>query len=483
MEKTMRKKNTTYYVKAAIGILTILIFHIIPPIGMMSEVGTKIFGIYIGTIFLWITTDLIWPSLLACVLIGLSGHTTIGAYLSSGWGNSSLIFVWLCFIFAEFINASGVTTYIATTIVRQKFTRGRPWVIAVVFFLSAYAVGSLVSVTGGIVIAWALFTQYARNVGYKKGEAYPVFVMVGMALAGLGGTSMWTFRSPGNIIIGYVAEAGYSVNFISFAVAAFCFTWIMLALYILVGKFIFKIDVSKSRQEYEFQEAPKLTKYQKQLLFCLALLIVMFMLQSLIPASTSIGAFLSGLGNSGLILMLIIPMAIIRQKETGRAFADIASGTKNGVAWPVFYLLVLNLPIAGLLTNAELGISATITSVLGPLFGGSGGTLIFIIVFTVISLIITAFIGNTPAAVISWTMTFTVAELMGINLAMLGLLTVMLAQTICLLPSSNPVAAMLHGQSDWVTPKQIYLYAGVALVLTFLSAIIIWLVFGGWIFG
>lgn len=478
----IRKKNTRYYIFSAIGIFIMLFFGRLPVMGSMSVLGMQILGIYIGAIFLWGTTDLIWPSLLAIVLIGLSGYTSIGELLSSGWGNSTLIFIWLTFVFAAIIDASGVSGYIAYKVCSLKISNKRPWVITFLFFFAAYAVAVMTSVTGGIVICWSIFSQYAKSIGCKKGEAWPAYTMTGMTLAGMAGSCAFTFRSPGNIFVGYAQELGYEVNFLSWFVVVFAFTWLLMALYLIFGKFVLKIDASKCEHDYTFEEAQKLTVYQKQLLGCLALLVVLFLMQSMIPVSTTVGAFLGKLGTSGIVLCLLIPMALIRRKETGKAFGDIILGTRNGVQWPVFYLLVLNLPMAGIINDADLGIAASAKQLLGPAFSGNSGALLFMLLTIILGLVLTIFIGNVPATTICWSITSVYAAAVGIHLAMLAAIATVIGTTCVLLPCSNPVAAMLHGQSDWVESGAVIKYAGIGVVLTGISAFAVYLLFGSWIF-
>lgn len=481
---TVKKKNTKYYITSAIGILIMLLFGFLGPAGEMSALGMRILGIYLGAIFLWATTDVIWPSLLAIFLIGLTGYKSIGDFLVSGFGNSTLIFVWLCYVFAQIINESGVSAHVARAICSVKFAKGRPWVITFLFFLASYAVAALANVSGGIVICWAMFSEYARNIGCKKGEAWPVYTLTGMTLAGMAGSCAFSYRSPGNIFAGYAAQLGYEVSFLGWFVVGFVFTWLMMALYLALGRFVLKIDASKCASELSVEgNANRLTKYQKQLMVCLAILIVLFLAQGMLPATSAVGALLSKLGNCGIMLALLIPMALIHRKEDGKPFGDIVSATRKGVQWPVFYLLLLNLPMAGIINDPELGIAASVKLLLDPVFGGNSGSLLFMILTILFGILLTVFIGNVPATTICWSVTSIYAASLNVNLAMLACICTMIGTTTVMLPCSNPVAAMLHGQSDWLESRNVMKYAAWGLLLVFISALATYLVFGGWIFG
>ena len=86
------KKNMSY-IHFAIGLLIMLIFRFIP-VGVLpnvTEPGLQIMGIFIGTIYLWTTSDPSVASITAIVMIGLSDFTTAGGALVGCFGNATVI--------------------------------------------------------------------------------------------------------------------------------------------------------------------------------------------------------------------------------------------------------------------------------------------------------------------------------------------------------------------------------------------------------
>lgn len=470
-------KNTKYYVTSVIGILVMLFFGKLPPLGVMSPLGMQLLGIYLGAIFLWATTDLVWPSLLAIFLIGCTDYTSITAALSNGFGNTTVIFIWLMYMFASVIHASGISSFIAKGICSLKFARGKPWVITALFFMAAYVVALTTNVSGGIVICWAIFSQYARGIGCKKGEAWPVYTMTGMAIIGMAGSVGLPYRAPANIFVSYAKDLGFETNFVQYFLAMFLVTAIIFILYLAVGKFVLKIDASKCRNEYDYGESAKLSGYQKAIVVVFVLLVILFILKSLLPAASVVGAFLSKLGDCGVVLTLLIPMAIIHRKGTNKAFGDLLSATKNGVVWPVFYLMILNLPMGAIINDADLGIAASVKLLLDPIFGGNNGVFLFIICTVLISVIVTIFIGNVPAITICWAVTSIYAPTLGVNLALLAWICAILGTSVVMLPCSNPVAAMLHGQTEWVESGDVVKHAGLGAVYTFIAGAVAFCIF------
>ena len=472
-------KNTKYYITSAIGFLIMLFFGKLPTLGVMSELGMQLLGIYLGAIFLWATTDLVWPSLLAIFLIGCTDYSSITEALSKGFGNSTVIFIWLMYMFAAIIHASGISGHIAKGICSVKFAKGKPWVITFLFMLASYVVALTTNVSGGIVICWAIFSQYAKGIGCKKGEAWPVYTMTGMAIIGMAGSVGLPYRAPANIFVGYAKDLGFETNFIQYFIAMLLFTAIVAVLYIVVGKYILKIDASKCKNEYDYGDNEKLTGYQKAIVVIFCLLVILFLLKSLVSASSAVGQFLNKLGDCGLVLILLIPMAIIHRKGTNKSFGDLIASTKNGVVWPVFYLMILNLPMGAIINNADLGIAASAKLLLDPIFGGNHGAFLFILCTVFFSVLVTIFVGNVPAITICWAVTSVYAPTLGINIALLAWLCAMLGTCVVMLPCSNPVAAMLHGQDEWVESKDVVKHAGLGALYAFIAGIIIFAIFNG----
>ena len=189
-----KPKNTKYYINSAIGVSIMLFFGYLPTFSTVTPIGMKILGIYLGLLYLWSTVDLIWPSLLGIIITGFSGY----------------VYIWLICLFAYFITKSGVSDNIVRAIMGLKFAKGRPWVVSFLFFTAAYAVGALVSMTPACLIVWAFFEKFAQEMNYKKGDKYVSFMIVGIALSGLMGFSLFNFRVPGSILIGYIEAAGGS---------------------------------------------------------------------------------------------------------------------------------------------------------------------------------------------------------------------------------------------------------------------------------
>lgn len=470
-------KNTRYYINSAIGVCIMLFFGYLPTFSTVTPMGMKILGIYIGLLYLWSTVDMIWPSLLGIILTGLSGYNSVSGVLTAGWGDGTNIYIWLICLFAYFINKSGVSDKIVQGIMTLKIAKGRPWVVSFLFFVSAYAVGALVSMTPACLIVWAFFQNFAKALGFKKGDKYVSFMIVGIALSGLMGFTLFNFRVPGSILIGYIEQAGGSVSFLGYSIEAFIVGFGSIVVYTIIGKFIIRPDVSAVKAGYDFGSREQMTSQQRQVMILTFALIIVFIIQSMM-GSTVIGKFLTKLGTSGIVLVFLIIMGFIKRKD-GTFFADLLDGTKNGVQWPVFYILTIGMPLAFAMTDETLGINAMLASAFDSFLGGSAsGKFVFIILVTALCAISTQFLLNQIPGMLIFPIAAAYCTSMNINLGVLACMITVCSNASIILPSANPIAGVMHGMTDWISSKEIYKYAIPLVFSVWLLAVVVWLVFG-----
>ena len=354
--------------------------------------------------------------------------------------------------------------------------------VSFLFFTAAYAVGALVSMTPACLIVWAFFQKFAKEMNYKKGDKYVSFMIVGIALAGLMGFTLFNFRVPGSILIGYIEAAGGYVSFVGYSVTAFIVGYGALIFYTILGKFVVRPDVERIKSGYKFEGGEKMSSYQKQLLGITIALIVVFIIQSLFSTSV-VGQFLTTLGTSGIVVVFLLVMGFIKRKD-GSFFADLLDGTKNGVPWPVFYLLTIGMPLAFAMTDESLGIQPMLSGAFDKILGGGvSGLFVFVIFITFLSAFSTQFLLNQIPGMVIFPIASAYCATLNVNPGMLACMITICANSSIILPSANPIAGVMHGMSDWISPKEIYKYSIPLVISVWLLSVVVWLVFGNFFFN
>lgn len=467
-------KNTSYYVKALITVVIMFGFGQLPPIEPITPLGMNIVGIFIGLLFGWMTIGLIWPSILGCVALVLIGGMKVADVLAGGWGSTTQMLIFFMIVVAGIVEQSGVSRFIAMFLITRKWVLGKPWVFTFVFLGAAFLLAAVTSTIPTIIICWSIWYSICSQVGYKPYQPFPSFMVVGVVMAATFGLSVFPFRPVGILVFGILQDlSGLTVNYLTYT----CFTLPLCLLCILVftllGKLVFHIDVSllKNLNEDSFKDVDlSLNKQQKAILIFVALLIVLLLVPSVLPQTFFLAALLKKLDAVGTAMLLVVVMCAL--KVDGKPILNFKEVCSKGMQWDVLMLTAVVMPLSSVLTADETGVTDFLLKVLSPLFEGrSAITFLMIAVFSAV--IITNFAVNNVVGAILLPVFYPFALQLGIAPLALTSLLVFTCHFALLTPAASPMAALLHGNTQWCRTTDIYKY-GFLIVIS--SMIVSWVV-------
>lgn len=467
-------KNTSYYIKALITVVIMFGFGQLPPIEPITPLGMNIVGIFIGLLFGWMTIGLIWPSILGCVALVLIGGMKVADVLAGGWGSTTQMLIFFMIVVAGIVEQSGVSRFIAMFLITRKWVLGKPWVFTFVFLGAAFLLAAVTSTIPTIIICWSIWYSICSQVGYKPYQPFPSFMVVGVVMAATFGLSVFPFRPVGILVFGILQDlSGLTVNYLTYT----CFTLPLCLLCILVftllGKLVFHIDVSllKNLNEDSFKDVDlSLNKQQKAILIFVALLIVLLLVPSVLPQTFFLAALLKKLDAVGTAMLLVVVMCAL--KVDGKPILNFKEVCSKGMQWDVLMLTAVVMPLSSVLTADETGVTDFLLKVLSPLFEGrSAITFLMIAVFSAV--IITNFAVNNVVGAILLPVFYPFALQLGIAPLALTSLLVFTCHFALLTPAASPMAALLHGNTQWCRTTDIYKY-GFLIVIS--SMIVSWVV-------
>lgn len=449
-------------------------FGQLPPIEPITPLGMNIVGIFIGLLFGWMTIGLIWPSILGCVALVLIGGMKVADVLAGGWGSTTQMLIFFMIVVAGIVEQSGVSRFIAMFLITRKWVLGKPWVFTFVFLGAAFLLAAVTSTIPTIIICWSIWYSICSQVGYKPYQPFPSFMVVGVVMAATFGLSVFPFRPVGILVFGILQDlSGLTVNYLTYT----CFTLPLCLLCILVftllGKLVFHIDVSllKNLNEDSFKDVDlSLNKQQKAILIFVALLIVLLLVPSVLPQTFFLAALLKKLDAVGTAMLLVVVMCAL--KVDGKPILNFKEVCSKGMQWDVLMLTAVVMPLSSVLTADETGVTDFLLKVLSPLFEGrSAITFLMIAVFSAV--IITNFAVNNVVGAILLPVFYPFALQLGIAPLALTSLLVFTCHFALLTPAASPMAALLHGNTQWCRTTDIYKY-GFLIVIS--SMIVSWVV-------
>ena len=190
-----------------------------------------------------------------------------------------------------------------------------------------------------IVICWTLTYQLCKNFGYTNKDKYPKLMVIGVVNAALMGHCLFPFKAFAVMMLNVLnTQLGISVNFALFTVFLFVMGYGGILIWLAICKYIYRPNVEPIlKSNYVYENTEKLNTYQKEVLALLAIMVFVMFLPGFLP-DCGVKTFLSTLGNTGIVVVLLLLCSLIILKN-GKSFADIPTLIKAGVPWPTMILL------------------------------------------------------------------------------------------------------------------------------------------------
>ena len=110
-----KKVNIIHYIICAAFCLG---FRFLPPFGGLTELGVGIFGTFIGAIYGWVMIDMLWPSAMALVGIGLS--IGMNNMMVSSFGSLTVVSMIVCMMAIGAAMKNGAFTWVAMKMLTAK---------------------------------------------------------------------------------------------------------------------------------------------------------------------------------------------------------------------------------------------------------------------------------------------------------------------------------------------------------------------------
>ena len=484
---TAKDKNLLYYINAIFFMAIPIIFFQLEPIEPLTDVGMKVVGVFLAALWGWITIGLIWPSIyVLCMLVFTGYFANFNAVCAGSFGNGTTVLLIFMLAFAGLIDKSGVGKAISMWFVTRKIVTGKPWVFCFMFLFSVYILGSLTSGTPSVLLGWSLLTGICAAVGYKPGDGLAKFLFFGVLVAGPLGMDLFPFKPVSIVALSVYTnmtglEMGYA-HYISFALILD--TMIMLG-YLLFGKFVLKVDVSKLKsfdpEKLNAKEVLTLQTEQKIILGLTAFLLIAFIVPSFLPAEWLFTIIFKKLGTTGTIMIVMCILVFL--KVNGKAICNFSEVARSGIAWDSIMLTASVLPITAALANDSVtGFVSLITNLVGPIVEGKSA-LVFIILFMLIATAFTNFCTNAGTASSLSPIALASAGLVGANPAVLIIFVIKCCHFAYFTPAASPATALAIAQPEWISQKEMLKYGFAVIAIAFVVVVSIGIPVGNIIFA
>lgn len=477
MEVEIIRKLSRESVYKLIGLLFMLCFQFVPIKSVyITKLGMQVIGVFIGTILLWSTGIVIGPSILAIVLLGYYNYMPMGEILSTWMGNPTLIMIFFLLILVGGFEYHGCTNYIARFFTNLKIIERRPWVFTFIMLLGTYLMAAFVNPWAGLFLFLPIVHGINEDIGFKKTDLYSKVMTIGIVMASMlgfpttyyNGTVIGLNATFTELSKGKYEMPGGEYMLVGLILGLLC----ILAITIAIKLFV-KPDVEPLKKltidKINNTKLKKVNPCQKIMFVGMGIFILLMVIPA-ISYGSRIGNFISN--NIQSIAMTIVGiLAII--KIDNKPVIDLPKIIGSKFSWQTYFLIGTSITLGQALTDDAVGFTKLLNAILTPLFSDMS-PLIFFISILLVSTLLTNILNSAVYILIAQPIILTFANINNIDpLPILMLVTYTSLGLAAILPSASPYAAAIYAQSDYVTPKDIYKYATLYVLVSIVIILII----------
>ncbi len=477
-KKGLFPKDLQTSILSLIGIAFIFGFGYLPPWEPMTPFGMQVFGIFLGMIFLWTFVSLIWPSLLGILAIGLLDLEPkfMVKTLASSFGDPVIVLVFFCMILFGAFQHYGISKYISQWFLTRKMINGRPVLFSFVIFYTTYVLAGLAAnLVPAILLMSTILYGILKDVGYKKGDAYTSIMVSGIFFAAMVGQAAKPFTGAALFILSvYEKIALQPINYLSYMLLGLIMSAIVLALYCLIIKYVFRPDMSKiasiNIEYFKQNPLPPMDTRQKILFCCLFGFLALVLLPNILPPDLPLVPTLRKLGPWGVSIAIVMCLTLFRIK--GEPIIEIKDMIKRYVVWDVYFLLVTCVPVAATLMHPSTGFNDFLVHIFTPILDGQSANASIALILA-IGLLTTQVANNAVMGAVLMPLVSVFSSQMGISFGGTAALLTLLMQIAVLTPAASPYAALLFANTEWIDKKDILKYAVCFMTLAGVTYILV----------
>ncbi len=416
-----------------------LLFRFIPGVAGITPLGMGILGSFIGAVYGWITIDILWPSLLALVGVGLS--IGMNQMLAASFGSLTICALIFCMGVIGISMKTGAFNWLVQVMLNNKFMQGKAWFTIWFILVFAWFMGCHNPIIMCIIFC-AFVDSIFKQVGLQKNDKLIVFMYLGIAYCLMMGQILFPFISTGlTLVMAYGAMfPDNPIDLVPYLLYMIIVGVAMSTIYVLLMKFVFQVDASPIANFKSENGVPSATRDQKISLGFFVVFIILMLAMSL-PLG-AVKTFLSQFGLIGITFILACVAALIKG-ENGKPLANLEE-LFHMCNWGQVTMVGFIMVIATYMNTPDTGVSTAMASLLMPF--QTLPPLVFIVVALIFAVILTNVANNMIVCVL--VMPFMVNFGMQIGMAPTAMVALLffMSQFAIATPAASPVTAVAMTQ-------------------------------------
>lgn len=468
----LKDNNIFRYSIIAISILIMTFFRFIPTGGELSQSAMAVIGVFLGTLLLWLTISIDWPSILCILFLGTINGLTFKSLFMSSFGSDTFVFLLCTFICTYALSTTNIIKKVSVWFITNRLSKKGPWWFIVMYTFSIIFLGMFISPSVLFVVLLPILNEIYNKCNIEKGSKLGAMLMMILAFGVSISSGMTPIAHVFPIIsLGiYEQLTGIAISYAKYMAIAIPVGLVSSILMLVMFRFILRPDMSKIKSENlsEIEKSEKLTKRDISILvifICMVLLwIVPSLIQNILPG---VYKTINGFGTAFPALIGVVAMSII--KVDNKPLVSIGEACKKGVPFSSLIMCAGTLALSSAITNDSIGIKLFLINNMSSVLSNLSPILLLII-FSLWAMIQTNVSSNMVTATVVTTIAVPILQSInaGIVLPVTVIIIGMLSAYAFATPPSMPHIA-IASSSEYANTKNMFEYG---TILAFISVVV-----------
>lgn len=443
-----KKNKWLNYLKVFIMAVIVIGIGLLPPFGQITPLGMKVLGIFIGGLFGWCVIDVMWVSMFLLIALGLT-CSSISETFIAGWGYEMTIASLAISLFCGALDSLKFTDLFCNWCITRNIVKGRPWILITMLLIAGALIGAFAGSFAAIFILWSVIMSLAGICGYQKGCKEMGYLMAMVVVVPQLATNSMPYQLPALFFNGILPQEMEKVSFLQFLIYQSVICFITVAIIVLIGKYVLRLDYSRFNISEEMCAELKgqdITYKQKVGMVALVVFVLGLVLPSVLPDSVPGIAILQNMGIIGMSCTILIILLILRDKD-GSMIINVEACYK-AVPWSIVWLMAAIPVLSSALQSADTGIMDTVLQYTMPIFQDMN-MIMFYVGSAVILGILTQVTINMVLGAVFVPFLCTICIQMGGNPYTLFMMIFATLNTAFLTPAASPAGGLMNGH-EWI---------------------------------
>lgn len=469
MANKAKKDHAILHLLIGIGIM--IGFRFLPvSLPHVTPTGMEILGIFIGTLYLWTTSDPIPSSIISIFMVGISSYSNMNEVLTSTFGNPILVQVFFMLTVINCLIENNLTEYCGRFFLTRKICLGRPWLLVFVICMGCMLMAAFMGGFTPVFLFWPIIYKIYEIVGLKKEDKFSTILLILVIISSLLGFPIPPFMGNGLALISNYATVTTNmnnpvmINSAGYMATGLIHGTVCIIAIVLFCKFVLKPDISKFKElkleDLNSNALPPLNFKQKFVAIAFVCFVATLLVPSIIPNSV-IGKLIKS-NTYGIALFVVFVLCSVRVQ--GQPIMNF-SKTIQKMNWASFFLIASAILLGNALTAKNTGVSLFLNELLLPIFAkipAESFALIVMLLTVGLTNVCNSFvIGILLQPVIA---TFCFAS--GVSSApIVAMMIIFVLSSAAITPAASPFAAIMFGNGEWIKAKDAYKYGFMFVII------------------